>query len=47
MGLTDIEIRLLVEAVYLRYGHDFRDYAPASLKRRVPNKPPSSLPRTR
>ena len=35
MGLTDIEIRLLVEAVYLRYGHDFRDYAPASLKRRV------------
>jgi chemotaxis protein methyltransferase CheR len=33
--LADIEIRLLVEAVYLRYGHDFRDYAPASLKRRV------------
>src|SRR5690606_23983118 len=29
------EIRLLIEAVYLRYGHDFRDYAPASLKRRV------------
>lgn len=34
-GLPDIEIRLLVEAVYLRYGHDFRDYAQASLKRRV------------
>jgi len=34
-SLADIEIRLLVEAVYLRYGHDFRDYAPASLKRRV------------
>ena len=33
--LTDIEIRLLVEAVQLRYGHDFRDYAPASMKRRV------------
>jgi chemotaxis protein methyltransferase CheR len=31
----DIEIRLLVQAVHLRYGHDFRDYAPASLKRRV------------
>jgi chemotaxis protein methyltransferase CheR len=31
----DIEIRLLVEAVFLRYGHDFRDYAQASLKRRV------------
>ncbi len=35
MNMADIEIRLLVEAVYLRYGHDFRDYAPASLKRRV------------
>lgn len=34
-GLPDIEIRLLAEAVYLRYGHDFRDYAQASLKRRV------------
>lgn len=34
-SLADIEIRLLIEAVYLRYGHDFRDYAPASLKRRV------------
>jgi chemotaxis protein methyltransferase CheR len=34
-GLADIEIRLLVEAVFLRYGHDFRDYSPASLKRRV------------
>lgn len=33
--LADIEIRLLVEAVRLRYGHDFRDYAPASMKRRV------------
>jgi chemotaxis protein methyltransferase CheR len=34
-SLVDIEIRLLVEGVYLRYGHDFRDYALASLKRRV------------
>jgi chemotaxis protein methyltransferase CheR len=34
-GLVDIEIRLLIEAVFLRYGHDFRDYAPASMKRRV------------
>jgi chemotaxis protein methyltransferase CheR len=34
-ALAEIEIRLLVEAVFLRYGHDFRDYAPASLKRRV------------
>ena len=34
-AVADIEVRLLVEAVFLRYGHDFRDYAPASLKRRV------------
>lgn len=34
-GLTDIEVRLLVEAVYLRWGHDFRDYSIASLHRRV------------
>jgi chemotaxis protein methyltransferase CheR len=33
--LPEIEIRLLVEAVFLRYGHDFRDYAQASMKRRV------------
>ena len=35
MSPLDIEIRLLMEAIYLRYGHDFRDYAPASMKRRV------------
>jgi chemotaxis protein methyltransferase CheR len=34
-GVHDIEVRLLVEAIYLRYGHDFREYALASLKRRV------------
>ncbi len=34
-ALADIEIRLLVEAIFLRYGHDFRDYAQASLRRRV------------
>ena len=34
-SLADIEIRLLVDAIFLRYGQDFRDYAPASLKRRV------------
>ncbi len=31
----DIELRLLVEAIYLRYSQDFRDYSRASLKRRV------------
>jgi chemotaxis protein methyltransferase CheR len=33
--VADIEIRLLVEALYLRFGHDFRDYSRASLRRRV------------
>jgi chemotaxis protein methyltransferase CheR len=31
----DIELRLLVEAIYLKYHHDFRAYAGASLKRRA------------
>ena len=31
----DIELRLLLEAVYLRYQQDFRHYALASLRRRV------------
>ena len=33
--LEQIEIALLLEAVYRRYGFDFRNYAEASLKRRV------------
>lgn len=31
----DLELRLLLEGVYSRYAYDFRDYAPASLRRRV------------
>jgi chemotaxis protein methyltransferase CheR len=31
----DIELRMLVEAVYLKYNYDFRDYTAASQKRRV------------
>src|SRR6185437_10826976 len=31
----DIELPLLLEAVYLRYHYDFRGYAAASLKRRL------------
>ena len=31
----DIELTLLVDAIYLRYHYDFRGYAVASLKRRV------------
>jgi chemotaxis protein methyltransferase CheR len=32
---TEIELRLLMEAIYLRYSYDFRDYSGASQKRRV------------
>jgi chemotaxis protein methyltransferase CheR len=32
---VDIELRLLLEAIYLRYHHDFRQYATASLRRRL------------
>jgi chemotaxis protein methyltransferase CheR len=30
-----LEIQLLLEAIFRRYGFDFREYAPASLKRRL------------
>lgn len=33
--LEAIEEPLLVEAIFRRWGYDFRDYAPASLKRRI------------
>ena len=32
---TDIELQLLVEAIYLKYHYDFRAYTGASLKRRL------------
>jgi chemotaxis protein methyltransferase CheR len=32
---TDIEIKLLLEAIYLRYHYDFRGYSLASVRRRV------------
>lgn len=32
---ADIEIRLLLEAIYLRFHYDFRSYSMASLKRRL------------
>lgn len=31
----DIELKLLLEAIYLKYQHDFRDYSLASLRRRM------------
>ena len=33
--LEQLEIQLLLEAIYRHYGFDFREYAPASLKRRL------------
>ena len=33
--LEALEIELLLEAIFRRYGFDFREYAPASLKRRL------------
>ncbi len=33
--IQDIEVLLFVEAIYQRWNYDFRDYSPASLKRRV------------
>jgi chemotaxis protein methyltransferase CheR len=35
----DIELRLLLDAIYLKYHYDFRGYAAASLKRRLTNAP--------
>jgi chemotaxis protein methyltransferase CheR len=34
-AVADIEIPLLLEAIFRRYGYDFRDYAPVSLRRRI------------
>jgi chemotaxis protein methyltransferase CheR len=33
--VTDIELQLLIDAIYLQYHYDFRGYAVASLKRRL------------
>lgn len=35
----DIELRLLIDAIYLKYHYDFRGYAAASLKRRLTTAP--------
>ena len=35
LELEQIEIELLLEGIHRRYGFDFREYAPASLKRRL------------
>ena len=35
VDIEQIEVNLLVEAIYQRYGYDFRQYSQASIKRRV------------
>ncbi|MCB0804842.1 MAG: protein-glutamate O-methyltransferase CheR [Bacteroidales bacterium] len=35
METTNLEIRLLLEAIYMKYGYDFRNYGQAHLKRRI------------
>lgn len=35
LDTQNIEIQLLLQAIYLKYGYDFRNYAKASIKRRL------------
>jgi chemotaxis protein methyltransferase CheR len=34
-NIEDLEIQLLLDGIHHRYGYDFRNYAPASLRRRI------------
>ncbi|EIJ41163.1 methylase of chemotaxis methyl-accepting protein [Beggiatoa alba B18LD] len=38
IDVQNIEIQLLLQAIYLKYGYDFRNYAKASLKRRIEHR---------
>jgi chemotaxis protein methyltransferase CheR len=38
MENEDIEIRLLIQAIYEKYGYDFRNYSQAHIRRRVINR---------
>lgn len=38
MPIEDIEIYLFLEAIYLRYGYDFRNYSRNHIKRRLMNR---------
>src|SRR5690606_41516170 len=35
VNIEELEIRLLLEAIYSLYGYDFRQYSKASLRRRI------------
>ncbi len=34
----DVEVHLFIEAMYLKYGYDFRNYSRAHMKRRIKNR---------
>ena len=36
--VTDLEISLLLEAIYQKYGYDFRQYSEAHIRRRIMNR---------
>ncbi len=38
VGLLNIELHLLLEAIYMKYGYDFRNYSKAHIRRRVLNR---------
>lgn len=38
MTTEDIEVKLLLDAMALKYGYDFRDYSRAHMKRRIKNR---------
>ncbi|HHB91631.1 MAG TPA: protein-glutamate O-methyltransferase CheR [Thioploca sp.] len=38
IDIQNIELQLLLQAIYLKYGYDFRNYAKASIKRRVQHR---------
>ncbi len=35
---SDLEISLLLEAIYRKYGYDFREYSQAHIRRRITNR---------
>lgn len=38
LEVEDIEVQLFIEAIYLKYGYDFRNYSRAHMKRRIINR---------
>src|SRR5665647_3140281 len=41
--LLNIEIKLLMESIFLRYGYDFRNYSKAHIKRRILHRLETSM----